>query len=170
MLQNNRVGRRGDWSGEVWHCTREMLCQICLGPCVFWEKVLKKKSNSSDSYSRILNLGLTPWNQVPNTGMLGHPWRPFPGPWLIWGAPQDAPLPTSPCLVPTSLRRFVVRSPSSSVSDVWATRQRCFPGFSLLPPRSHSVTWVPLRSPMRGSSQSLVGDGLQPQVPRKWGE
>lgn len=45
-----------------------------------------------------------------------------PGTLACLSSTSGRPIPTSPFLVPTSLRRLVFRSPSNSVSDVWATR------------------------------------------------
>lgn len=64
------------WRGLTLH-KRDAVSDSALVPVLLGEGV-KKKSNSSDSNSRILNLDLTPWNQVPNTGMLEHPMETFP--------------------------------------------------------------------------------------------
>lgn len=84
-----------------------------------------QESNSEDSYSRILDfLSLTPGLSVPQhqNGRAFPRDLPSGDPGSPEVATQDAPFPTPPFLVLTSLRRLVFRSPSSSVSDVWATR------------------------------------------------
>lgn len=89
-IRNPRITTRGNaarttgwdaersiWKGLTLH-KRDAMSDFALVPVLLGEGV-KKKSNSGDSYSRILNLlGLSPWNQVRNTGMLEHPMETFP--------------------------------------------------------------------------------------------
>lgn len=109
------------WRGLTLH-KRDAVSDSALVPVLLGEGVKKKvqqqrfKFQDSKPGSHSLKPGPQHRNVRASHGDLPQE------PCLTWTAPQDAPFPTSPCLVPTSLRRFVVRSPSSSVSDVWATR------------------------------------------------
>lgn len=162
MLQEQQGGTQRDWSGEVWHCTREMLCQILPWSLCFWEKVLKKVQQRWFIFQD--SKPVSP-NQVPNTGMLGHPMETFPRDLGSSGEHlRGCPTPHLSMFGSYLTKAICGPGPPAAVC-VWCVGHQVsvpFPGFFHF---FHLVAMVSLsttRVPMGGSSViTLVGMSLR---------